>query len=392
MLKELELENFKNFKKATLTLGNLTLLVGANASGKSNIRDAFRFLHGISRGYTVSEIMGEKYGDGGERVWRGIRGGADEASFQRIGTFAIQVKFTIQEPQSEQILKATYRIEIDCSEPKVQDEWLEIDGSVIMNHSDNPNLYQPLLSQLDKHNSPTKELAGEALAAFSSMRFMEFSPEVMRQLSFLGRTVLGDQGENLSSVLQHLCSDPTNKDILLHWIHELTPMDIQDFEFFKLPDSRIMMILIEGNGQRITAASASDGTLRFLAIMSALLAPKPARFYFFEEVENGFYPPRMDLLLDLIERQTAQNTVQVVASTHSPHLLNLASASTLESASFIYRLEEQPSAHIKRIYDLPHARRVTAKQGVGRLHAIGWLEHAVFFMDDEEDFDTESQE
>ena len=54
MLKELELENFKGFKKAKLTLGNLTLLVGANASGKSNIRDAFRFLHGISRGYTVS--------------------------------------------------------------------------------------------------------------------------------------------------------------------------------------------------------------------------------------------------------------------------------------------------------------------------------------------------
>ena len=48
----------------------------------------------------------------------------------------------------------------------------------------------------------------------------------------------------------------------------------------------------------------------------------------------------------------------------------------------------ETDAAIKRIYDLPHARRVTAKQGVGRLHAMGWLDHAVFFMDEEE----ESQE
>jgi len=49
MLKKLRLKNFKNFKDAQLILGDLTLLVGANASGKSNLRDALRFLHGIAR-------------------------------------------------------------------------------------------------------------------------------------------------------------------------------------------------------------------------------------------------------------------------------------------------------------------------------------------------------
>jgi predicted ATP-dependent endonuclease of OLD family len=42
MLKSLRLENFKSFKNAELSLGDLTVLVGTNASGKSNIRDAFR--------------------------------------------------------------------------------------------------------------------------------------------------------------------------------------------------------------------------------------------------------------------------------------------------------------------------------------------------------------
>lgn len=48
VLSKLILRNFKNFRDAELTLGPLSLLVGTNASGKSNLRDAFRFLHGIS--------------------------------------------------------------------------------------------------------------------------------------------------------------------------------------------------------------------------------------------------------------------------------------------------------------------------------------------------------
>ena len=70
MITKLRLERFKNFQAAELALGPLTLLVGANASGKSNLRDAFRFLQGIGRGYTLAEILGEKYGEGGERIWR----------------------------------------------------------------------------------------------------------------------------------------------------------------------------------------------------------------------------------------------------------------------------------------------------------------------------------
>ena len=42
MITELRLRDFKNFKDATLKLGPFTVLVGTNASGKSDIRDAFR--------------------------------------------------------------------------------------------------------------------------------------------------------------------------------------------------------------------------------------------------------------------------------------------------------------------------------------------------------------
>lgn len=68
MITRLRLQRFKSFEDATLELGPFTLLVGANASGKSNLRDAFRFLHGIGRGYSLAEIIDEKR-VGGEKVW-----------------------------------------------------------------------------------------------------------------------------------------------------------------------------------------------------------------------------------------------------------------------------------------------------------------------------------
>lgn len=92
VLKRLTLRNFKSFQSAEIPLGPLTLLVGTNASGKSNIRDSLRVLHGIGLGYTLAEILGEKYGPGGILQWRGIRGGVREAAFQRESEFRLEVE------------------------------------------------------------------------------------------------------------------------------------------------------------------------------------------------------------------------------------------------------------------------------------------------------------
>ena len=64
MIRSIRLVDFKNFADETLGLGPFTVIVGTNASGKSNIRDAFRFLHAIGRGYTLTEVVGGKWGNG----------------------------------------------------------------------------------------------------------------------------------------------------------------------------------------------------------------------------------------------------------------------------------------------------------------------------------------
>ena len=117
MLKSLRLENFKSFKNAELSLGDLTVLVGTNASGKSNIRDAFRFLHGISRGYSIAEIIGEKYGEGGVLQWRGIRGGTKEITYCGADSFAIAISFSVQDGDTKYDMDYLIQIKIDSSSP-----------------------------------------------------------------------------------------------------------------------------------------------------------------------------------------------------------------------------------------------------------------------------------
>ncbi|AFY74473.1 putative ATPase [Synechococcus sp. PCC 7502] len=119
MIKRIRIQNFKSFQDAELNLSEISVLVGTNASGKSNIRDAFRFLHGISRGYQIAEIIGEKYADG-VLQWRGIRGGLREIMFYGSQSFAIEVEIVAPNPDPDlsanwsegELLNFTYRIEI----------------------------------------------------------------------------------------------------------------------------------------------------------------------------------------------------------------------------------------------------------------------------------------
>lgn len=57
MIKELSLTNWKSFADATLYIDPLTVLIGSNASGKSNALDALLFLNRISQGVAISPAI-----------------------------------------------------------------------------------------------------------------------------------------------------------------------------------------------------------------------------------------------------------------------------------------------------------------------------------------------
>ena len=433
MLKSLRLENFKSFKNAELSLGDLTVLVGTNASGKSNIRDAFRFLHGISRGYSIAEIIGEKYGEGGVLQWRGIRGGTKEITYCGADSFAIAISFSVRDGDTEYDMD--YRIEVRLANPVPyiiaeslkceQKEYpiFESQSAYTLGFSNsngirfydywktytvyaNPTTietydyianYIPVLSQVSKggkiygqgvrrnfDSSIAKKFCELALNAISDMRFLDLSPDLMKLPSFSGQNVLGDRGENLSSVMLDICRDETRKAILLDWLQSLTPMDAKDFDFPEDFTGKVLLRIEEASGQKTTAYSASDGTLRFLGLLAALLGNQRSRFYFFEEPENGIHPNRLSLLLQLMEQEVANSSMQIVITTHSPLLLNFLSPTSLEYASLMYRKGDRAESRITKIMDIPNARELVANDGLSSLLDSGWLEDAMYFLEDEE--------
>ena len=419
MIKSLIIIRFKSFETASLPLGPFTVICGANASGKSNLRDAFRFLHGVSRGYSLSETFSGKYGEGGEKVWSGIRGGFLESANESRGAFSIHAEMVLAQ-SGLRVNNVNYNLSVmpaqETGKPRVMTEGLKQVGETnwlfgtqqgdsqlvtVKMKETNQGTWeldfsrdQPVLTQITERlvnvrgsNSALEitETVNATIAALGKMRFVNMNPDTMREPAFPGQLVLGDMGENLPSVLQAICEDPQQKLALTEWLQELTPMDVSDVQFEPDPTGKIHLFLIEKNGRKTSAYSASDGTLRFLGILAALLGPKPAGFYFFEELENGIHPTRLHLLVRLIEKQVAKGKIQVVATTHSPQVLAFLTEKSLEHAAVTYRLEGQPDTRIKRIMDIPYAREVIQKKDLASLHASGWLEDAIAFSENDEE-------
>lgn len=253
---------------------------------------------------------------------------------------------------------------------------------------DQPVLAQASSAQEARFFGESHALLFYVLLTFLKLRFFTLHPEAMRTPSLPGQTVLGDRGENLSSVLQAICEKREYKQALLQWLQEVTPLDVTDFDFVADQTGRILVNLVEQDGHRISAYSASDGTLRFLAVLAALLGPKvtgdteqPAHLYFFEELENGPHPARLHLLLQLIEQETKAREIQIVTTTHSPQFLQALSAAAREQASLIYRLPGTTSGYIKRIMTLPEIQRILTHQNLALLHESGWFEDVVDFLE-----------
>lgn len=415
MLTRIAMSRFKSFWLSQVEFGPLTVIVGTNASGKSNLKDALRFLHGVGLGYHFSEILGGKTGPSGIPEWRGIRGGVGEIAFSGSKRFVIRCDIAPHSKAQTSYRQLRYTITLDVSDqrigPRVVNESLHTQSSYLWDShaKDDPPTQKgnhqirirhrrggrhrahgqvseclslmPAVSQIASDTeapAASRRASAAVVEELRGIRFLDLDPDAMREPAQIGQA-LGDRGENLSSALNVICADEGLKSSLLSWVRALTPLDVSDFDFEKAFSNRIMVYLVETSGDRISAQSASDGTLRFLAVAAALLTPDSGRFYFFDELDNGIHPTRLHLLLQLAKQTCRQNAIQVVGSTHNPAMLTFLDSEELDRARLIVRNETTRASEIYRILDLPDIKQVLARKDLGRLHASGWLENAVFF-------------
>ncbi|MBE7499741.1 MAG: ATP-binding protein [Verrucomicrobiales bacterium] len=438
MIQKLTLTNFKSFvalaprakppnrivtpltepEGVTVQFGGLTLIIGTNASGKSNLRDALRFLHGVARGYSLVEILGERAGPSGEPQWEGIRGGVLEAvardSSPPGNRFALAVETRVV--AGGQAAVATYRIEVEVGErtriPQLAYESLSLSSEKYptfhteertgseqirvryrkrpskgrLGPSERIRSDQPAVTQLAEHPGCPAAVTSECRAFLESLAhllFLNLEPTTLRKPSFRGQRSLGERGENLSSVLEAICSDPMSKAALLEWLSELAPLDVTDLDFPEVDQvGRIQLRLLEHGGRALSAESASDGTLRFLGYAAAVLGTGPARCYFIEELENGVHPNRAYLLLELLRLRTRAEGLQVIATTHSPALLDFLTDEDLAHAVLIYRVGNHSRA--QRLAELQWLEEVRKHASAGQLHSSGWFENVAAILASEE--------
>jgi predicted ATPase len=421
MLKRLRLKDFKSFVDEEVSLAPLTLLVGANASGKSNFLDAIQFLHANSFDLDLEQILnGEQRAS--PNAWRGLRGGAPEAA--RLGAS----RFTVESSWSTRLLELDVRDISPSQRPSERPpQGMVIDFTHRMTCRTVP---QPLLEQeslINKEGQVTSETgavrgdrievpippplfgdsvrpetrllsahrsahlwmnqaarSGEIIlpsfglvTAFTHIEFLNIQPAAMRDYGRRGAP-LGMDGSNVSGVLAQLCDEPEAKRSFVDWLAEFCAPEIMDLDFVEIKElGDVMAMFIEKGGRRISVRSLSDGTLRFLGLLLALRTAEPGSVILMEEVDTGLHPTRIRLLLEYLETVTRTREIQVIATTHSPVILQWLSPEALRSTLVFGRVPEHEGTLVRRLGDLPHFDEVVQHKGIDELFATGWMEMAL---------------
>lgn len=355
----LEISRFKGIRAAYLDLNALTLFVGPHGAGKSSLRDLFRFLHAVGRGYSLPETAGERWSEAGTLEWPGIRGGPKELPYLGGDTFSISAQLAV--PDGNQMRSAEYVVEVrvpDEGPPRVVRERLIVQGRGPYVFDSHPAVDPPLqvpdrlavrlgpssrfnprrvtllvdpkrpaLSQLALHPAvrarPVTDSAALVASAFRSFRFLDPSTEPMRRPSLPDQLVLGHHGENLSSVLHAIASEPNGRHALLQSLRAFTDGNVKDIAFLPDATGRVLLALVDRHGTRLSAHSVSDGVLRYLALLAALLGPESPGFWFVDNLDSGFSPSKLGLVLEMLQRH--------VTSTHRQILVTLRDEDALDA-------------------------------------------------------------
>ena len=394
MLESLRLIDFKSFVDETIPFSPVTFLVGANAAGKSNVLDALRFLHGLSYNLRLAEVLDGEEGRAPD-AWMGIRGGARETARYGAGGFAIQSKWSFHST-----IMGQHEIRCDVK-PAIRLIEERISGT---EGNDVIRLHRNGSDQLMLSMPPTETPAGDwdagksilsgarerrhvlldsnvaapaVMMGVGRFQFVEIQPDRMRELSHSGPP-LRDDGANLSGVLHALVRDSETRKTFIEWVAELCAPELADLDFIEVEElGDVMVVLVERDGRRITARSMSDGTLRFLGILTALYTAEPDSTLCFEELGAGLHPARVQLLLELLEAAYRERRVQTIVTTHSPSLLRWLPDERLGQAILLARTPDHPGTIARRLGDLPGFFDAVRSLGLEEMFGMQWLEAAL---------------
>lgn len=382
-LVELRLKKFKSFQGAKIPLGPLTLLVGRNGSGKSNVLDALAVLSSLATGADLRDAL-----DGG-RDGPVVRGGSEgcapigDSDFE-IGCSVLiegvryNLDVTIATSPTLQIksehLWTTRRSGQRRGEPLdlLKTEVPESYSADIVARWENrkrglnpPVTFrasQLLTSQVTARVPATSQAGREVhdiaeamVSGLASIFILDPVPHQMREYVPEKDHRLRRSADNLSAVLRRLLLRADTRGPLVSMTRSLSEAQVSDLGLVSSELGDVMVTIDERIGHEtrpVPARLMSDGTLRFLAISAALLDEPDAglgrssidapseRLLVVEELENGLHPSQAALLLNRLKSSASERNVRTLATTHSPAMLDALSGKDHKAVIVCSRRED----------------------------------------------------
>ena len=323
-LSSFTVKNYRSIRDATIELGDLAVFIGANATGKSAILDALRFL---SEAVRARDFRGPMFSRGGmlNLAWKGQEAGQVELTVTfEDGDRRYEWNVRLARQQSD--FYAAERVyEIFTEQPRaellnVENGWGSLWSS---GKGEQVNFLQgETVCALSAATAADASFPGRQIAEFvSRWEFFDPNPFLLRRDWNLPDTSGFDaHGRNFGETLYHLQStDPAAFERVVQAAQSIVglPDKIEPRE----SDGRFYFVQHEpGLQYPVNQMGVSSGTLRVLALMTALYGQSGAALIGIEEPENYVHPTA---LFNFVQHVVgAQGRIQMLITTHSPLLLD----------------------------------------------------------------------
>lgn len=207
-------------------------------------------------------------------------------------------------------------------------------------------------------------------------------PARMRNYSLLSDRLQSD-ASNIAGVLAAL-PEETSKRVeqeLSRYISELPEKDIVKVWAEKVGRFETDAMLYcreswvpEEPPTEIDARAMSDGTLRFLAILTALLTRPEGSQIVVEEVDNGLHPSRSNLLLKVLRELGESRKIDVLVTTHNPALLDELGTEMIPFVVVSHRDPNTGESKLTLLEDVRNLPKLLATGPIGKLSSKGLIE------------------